>query len=108
MFRLYLYFDVYCTNHFVQFQEDDAQSDAQDVEVISISYDSDISFTRPPRRVCRKVHMTHLDAYLDPDILFKKAMYTPKCHTRSSSGDLMAGLPEKEAIVNAKMRYLSS
>ena len=50
---------------------------------------------KPARRICRKVPMSHPDAHLDPNLLLKKASYTPKRHTRSHSADLMSGLPER-------------
>ena len=75
----------------------DLESQDEDVEVISISSDSNSSPPKPARRICRKVPLSHPDAYLDPNFLLKKASFTPKRHTRSHSGDLLSGLPEKTA-----------
>ncbi|KAI4990147.1 hypothetical protein ZWY2020_038510 [Hordeum vulgare] len=74
-------------------KDNESQNDA--VEVISIYSDSPSPSPRPARRICGKVPMSHPYAYMDPDFLLKKARYTPKRRTRSHSGDLISGLPEK-------------
>lgn len=74
---------------------DDMESQDEDVEVIFVSSDSNSSSPKPARRVCTEVPVSHPDAHLDPNFLLKKAGYTPKRHTRSHSGDILSGLPEK-------------
>ena len=77
----------------MQGDDDEIKNDA--VEAISISSNSPSSSPRPARRICEKVPMSHPHAYMDLDLLLKKARFTPSRKTRSRSGDLVTGLPEK-------------
>ncbi|KAI5012724.1 hypothetical protein ZWY2020_024990 [Hordeum vulgare] len=65
-------------------EDDDMESQDEDIEVISISSDSNSSPPRPTRRVCRKVPLSHPDAHLDPKFLLKKASFTPKAKKRKT------------------------
>jgi hypothetical protein len=90
-------------------QGDAENSRADDVEVISISSDSDtvISISsdsdtfvpQRPRKTVRKVSFSHPLAYLDPKFSLKKSQHADSVrrHTRSGSGELLAGLPDVSA-----------
>ena len=82
------------------YSEGDAEnSRADDVEVISISSNSENFFSQRARKTVRNVPFSHPHAYLDPQFSLKKSQHagSARCQTRSGSGELLTGLPDAAA-----------
>ena len=76
------------------YQDDAEGSHADDVEVITLSSDSDPLATSKIRRANRKVKFSHPLAHLDPNFLLKTQQHEAR-HTTRHSGQVVtsAGLP---------------
>ena len=76
------------------YQDDAEGSQADDVEVIILSSDSDPLPTQKIRRANRKVKFSHPLAYLDPNFLLKTQQHEARRTTRHSAQVVTsAGLP---------------
>ena len=89
------------------YQDDAEGSQADDVEVIILSYDSDPLPTSKIRRANRKVKFSHPLAYLDPNFLLKTQQHEARRTTRHSGQVVTsAGLPNTP-FGNADQRSLT-
>ena len=77
------------------YQEDVEGSQADDVEVITLSSGSDSMPTQKTRQAVRKVSFSHPLAYLDPTFILKTQQHEARRTTRHSGQQVTsAGLPD--------------
>ena len=77
------------------YQEDVEGSQADDVEVITLSSGSDSMPTQKTRQAVRKVSFSHPLAHLDPTFILKTQQHEARGKTRhSDQKDSSAGLPD--------------
>ena len=77
------------------YQEDVEGSQADDVEVITLSSGSDSMPTQKTRQAVRKVSFSHPLAYLDPTFILKTQQHEARRTTRHSGQQVTStGLPD--------------
>ena len=76
-------------------QEDAEASQADDVEVITLSSSSDSMPTQKPRQTIRKVSFSHPLAHLDPTFILKTREHEARRSTQHNGQKVtLAGLPD--------------
>ena len=89
------------------YQEDVEGSQADDVEVITLSSGSDYMPTQKTRQAVRKVSFSHPLAYLDPTFILKTHQHEARRTTRHSGQQVTsAGLPD--TLVRKRWSEVSS